>query len=295
MLDAGVNPSRDETHDVVAVGCWDGTLSFYQLNGMQVGKDVALGYDPLLGELLQQRRARLRGRHGPEGDADDEEGTPLTQVCEMDNWVWCARPRPGQNYVAVGCEDGSVSMHHLQFNTVHGLYQDRYAYRDLMTDAIIQHLITEQKVRIKCRDYVKKIAVYKDRLAVQLSDKVVIYELLKDEDSYEMHYRVSTKIQKSMDCNLLVVTSRHVILCLEKKLQLFSFEGLLEREWVLEAVIRYIKIVGGPEEREGILVGLKDGAILKIFIDNPLPMQLVKHTCGSDAWTSPTAGKRWPR
>ena len=54
-----------------------------------------------------------------------KEGTPLTQVCEMDNWVWCARPRPGQNYVAVGCEDGSVSMHHLQFNTVHGLYQDR--------------------------------------------------------------------------------------------------------------------------------------------------------------------------
>jgi hypothetical protein len=41
------------------------------------------------------------------------------------------------------------------------LSQDRYAYRDTMTDVIVQHLITEQKVRIKCRDYVKKIAVYK--------------------------------------------------------------------------------------------------------------------------------------
>lgn len=274
------NPSRDETHDVVAVGCWDGTLSFYQLNGMQVGKDVALGYDPCSVSYFSNGEYVCVGGTDRKVTLMTKEGTPLTQVCEMDNWVWCARPRPGQNYVAVGCEDGSVSMHHLQFNTVHGLYQDRYAYRDLMTDVIIQHLITEQKVRIKCRDYVKKIAVYKDRLAVQLSDKVVIYELLKDEDSYEMHYRVSTKIQKSMDCNLLVVTSRHVILCLEKKLQLFSFEGLLEREWVLEAVIRYIKIVGGPEEREGILVGLKDGAILKIFIDNPFPMQLVKHTCG---------------
>jgi hypothetical protein len=30
-----------------------------------------------------------------------------------------------------------------------------------MTDVIVQHLITEQKVRIKCRDYVKKIAVYR--------------------------------------------------------------------------------------------------------------------------------------
>jgi hypothetical protein len=32
-----------------------------------------------------------------------------------------------------------------------------------MTDVIIQHLLTEQKVRIKCRDLVKKIAIYKHR------------------------------------------------------------------------------------------------------------------------------------
>jgi intraflagellar transport protein 122 len=30
------NPSRDEPQDILSVGCWDGTLSFYQLSGIQV-------------------------------------------------------------------------------------------------------------------------------------------------------------------------------------------------------------------------------------------------------------------
>ncbi len=78
---------------------------------------------------------------------------------------------------------------------------------------------------------------------------------------------------------------------------MYDFQGNREREWILDSVIRYIKgvcvyacmhvspstphsssVVGGASGREGLLVGLKDGQILKIFIDNPFPQLLLKHS-----------------
>jgi len=269
------NPSRDEPFDVLAVGCWDQTLSFYQLSGIQHGKDKRLDFDPTCVSYFSNGSYIVVGGSDKKATLMTKEGIKLTTIGERDDWVWSCVARPKQNYVAVGCNDGTITMYQLVFSTVHGLYQDRYAYRDTMTDVIVQHLITEQRVRIKCRAYVKKIAVYRDRLAVQLPDLVTIYELAND-DSLDMHYRVREKIHRNLECNLLVVTSLHVILCLERKLQLFDFSGNKEREWVLESVIRYIKVVGGPPGREGLLVGLKSGTVLKIFVDNPFPISLIQ-------------------
>ena len=50
-----------------------------------------------------------------------------------------------------------------------------------------------------------------------------------------------------------------------------------EREWVLEAAIRYIKVVGGPAGGEGLLVGLKSGGVFKVFVNNPFPLLIVRH------------------
>lgn len=37
-----------------------------------------------------------------------------------------------------------------------------------------------------------------------------------------------------------------------------------------------LQVVGGPAGKEGLLVGLKSGLVLKIFVDNPFPIQLIK-------------------
>jgi intraflagellar transport protein 122 len=179
--------------------------------------------------------------------------------------------------VAVGSNDGTITLHQLVFGTVHGLYQDRYAFRENMTDVVLQNLTNERRVRIKCGDLVKKIAIFKDRLAVQLPARIVVYDLFADDDTGDLTCRVRERIERKVDCNLLVVTARHIILCLERRLQLLTFSGTRVREWSMDSTIRYIKVIGGPPEREALLVGLKSGLVMKIFIDNAFPVALIRH------------------
>ncbi|XP_058701305.1 intraflagellar transport protein 122 homolog isoform X2 [Poecile atricapillus] len=271
------NPSRDERNDILAVADWGQKLSFYHLSGKQIGKDRVLNFDPCCISYFTKGEYLLLGGSDRQVSLFTRDGVRLGTVGEQSSWVWTCKVKPDSNYVAVGCQDGTISFYQLIFSTVHGLYKDRYAYRDNMTDVIVQHLITEQKVRIKGRELVKKIAIYKNRLAIQMPEKILIYELYSD-DSADMYYRVKEKIIKKFECNLLVVCSDHIILCQEKRLQCLSFSGVKEREWLMESLIRYIKVIGGPPGREGLLVGLKNGQILKIFVDNALALVLLKQS-----------------
>lgn len=80
------------------------------------------------------------------------------------------------------------------------------------------------------------------------------------------------KIAKKFDCSLLVVCGENLVLCQEKKLQSLDFKGYLQREWIMDSFIRYIKVTGGPTGREGLLLGLKNGQVWRIFLDNALPI-----------------------
>jgi intraflagellar transport protein 122 len=270
-------PTKADPSDVLAVGCWDRTISYYKVSGQEVYRVTDLDYEPCCLAYFTNGDFLVVGGSGKKLQILTREGVPLGDVAEKDDWVWAVAVRPNHHTLALGTNNGIVSLLQVMFSTVHGLYQDRYAYRDVMTDVIIQHLVTEQKVRIRCKDYVKKIAVYRDRLAVQLPDKVLIYEV-SNTDPTDMHYKHIEKIKQRFECSLLVVTTQHILLCQEKRLQLYNFHGILEREWHMESLIRYIKVVGGASKKEGLLVGLKSGTVLKVFVNNPFPVTLIKQT-----------------
>ncbi|KAG2471028.1 IF122 protein, partial [Polypterus senegalus] len=208
----GILKYTDEHNDILAVADWGQKLSFYQLSGKQIGKDRSLNFDPCCVSFFSKGEYIVMGGSDKQVSLYTKDGIRLGPIGEQNSWVWSCKVKPESNYVVVGCQDGTIALYQLIFSTIHGLYKDRYAYRGSMTDVIVQHLITEQKVRIKCRELVKKIAIYKNRLAIQLPEKILIYELYSD-DSTDMHYRVKEKICKKFECSLLVVCSQHIILC----------------------------------------------------------------------------------
>lgn len=70
-----------------------------------------------------------------------------------------------------------------------------------------------------------------------------------------MHYRIREKLNQALNCNLLVVAANNLVLCTEKRLQSLSFNGIIGREWILDGLITYIKVVGGPAGQECLIAG----------------------------------------
>lgn len=131
------------------------------MSGTQLGKDRDLKFDPCSLSYYGDGEYILIGGSDKKVTMWTKEGVYLSTIAEKEDWIWAVQGRPKSKFLACGGNDGTISVYQSLFSTVHGLFQDRYAYRDTMTDVIIQHLITEQKVRIKTRDYVKKIAIYR--------------------------------------------------------------------------------------------------------------------------------------
>ena len=67
-----------------------------------------------------------------------------------------------------------------------------------------------------------------------------------------------------------------------------SFKGVKEGDWVFEAGVRYVKVIGGPSGNESLIVGMRNGQVVKVVMGNWFPISLVRHgaTAGTSLGTS---------
>jgi intraflagellar transport protein 122 len=271
-------PNKNDSHDILAVADWSQKLSLYHISGKQVGKDKQLDFDPCRVSWFPKGDYLMISGSSKCCNIYSRDGIHLSKIVELPSWIWCTRIRQQGNICFMGscCDDGTLAVHTLISPSVNSIYRDRYAYREGMTDIVVHNLVTNQRVKIQCRELIRKVAVYKKRLAVLLPDKFIVHELLTD-DPNDMQYKQKEKCMKKLDnVGMFLVCANSIVICVEKRIQCLSFQGVKEREWVMEHPVRYVKVIGGPPSREGLLLGLRNGQILEIFLDNPFPIQILK-------------------
>eukprot|EP00826_Nyctotherus_ovalis_P048259 TRINITY_DN5660_c0_g1_i7.p1 TRINITY_DN5660_c0_g1~~TRINITY_DN5660_c0_g1_i7.p1 ORF type:complete len:916 (+),score=268.90 TRINITY_DN5660_c0_g1_i7:716-3463(+) len=275
------NPVKFETTDnIITLGCWGQGLVQYKVTGGDTYAKVGNGRtlkdgDPTVMQFYPSGELFALGTSNGSVDLYTKDCLYIGPVQKYADWVWGISVNAPHNIVVSGTSKGALKAHQVLFPMVHGLYKDRYAYRDQLTDVIIQHLVTDVRVRIRCRDYVKKIALFKERLAVLFTDRIILYSVSAD-DEFDMKYKGIKKISYKGECSLMLTGYSHLLTCFERKIKLIDFSGKQEQEWNFDSYIRYAKMMGGPAGREMVLVALRNGEVFKLFVDNPFPVLLVK-------------------
>ena len=107
------SPVDDDSESVLAVGCWDQTLSFYNIDGTKVGKgkratirahpcshphphpypDRRLDFDPCSIDFFTNEFIIVGGSN-EQVQLWTKDGVFLTAIAELSNWVWTCRHRP---------------------------------------------------------------------------------------------------------------------------------------------------------------------------------------------------------
>nr|XP_027195836.1 intraflagellar transport protein 122 homolog [Dermatophagoides pteronyssinus] len=249
---------------------WSKTIAIYDVDGNQNIQERNLNHDPLFISSVLENEFFLIGGTNKQVTVFTIEGMSLETIITKESWIWCCKTFG--NRMAIGCQDGCLSIYQISLMTVQCLYKQLYAYRHSMTDVIIQNIENNEKTLIKCRDLVKKIAIYKTLLAIQLAKRIVLYE----SNEGELNYRIKEKINIEIDCTILMLCSSNLIVCHEKLIKSLNFNGRLEKEWNFKCTIEHLKPVGGLPTKESLLIGLKDGQVLMIFLSNIIPIELIK-------------------
>ena len=133
---------------MLCVADWSQAVSFYSLSGKQIAKDRTLGFDPCCLSFFSKGEYLMVGGSNKVSQQTitsnfmnmnlnfttyflyivifylsnskacvlyTKEGVRLGTVGEQQSWVWCCAAKPDSNFIALGCQDGTITYYQLVF------------------------------------------------------------------------------------------------------------------------------------------------------------------------------------
>ncbi|OEH76693.1 putative WD-repeat protein [Cyclospora cayetanensis] len=186
---------------------------------------------------------------------------------------------PSGQRLAFTNRQGDVGILNLRLPVVHGLHREVYARRTTLCELTVHNLLCNKTVTIPFDELIQKVAVYRQLLAVQLKRCIVISKACQAALG-TLEYREVHRLKGSFECSLLLLAAHSVVLCHGNTLKLYDLEGKAQRQWNLKAAVRYVRVLGGPPGAEALLVGLRNGEVLYVYVHQELPLPLLHHHTG---------------
>ncbi len=118
---------------------------------------------------------------------------------------------------------GYITVHQLSKKNIFSSYHELYARRDNFTDVIVENIAMNQKLRVKCKELVKVISMFKDKLAVLQNERLLIY-IASEEGLKYSPYR---KITRKFECDSMEILNSHVLFTKDNKVQVYNLLGEL--------------------------------------------------------------------
>lgn len=150
---------------------FDQRMKFYEFENRTELLNQFIGFDGQFIQTLHAYDFLMTGGSNRQISLYTKDGILLGPVCDkQSSWIRRATLNPtDERQIAFGTQDGHLALVSIDFDLVYSVHRERYAFRERMTDVVIQQLRTGEKIRIKCHEPVKNLALSRNRFVVGLN------------------------------------------------------------------------------------------------------------------------------
>ncbi|XP_055337173.1 intraflagellar transport protein 122 homolog [Paramacrobiotus metropolitanus] len=270
-------PTDSPRSGLLTVADWNRTISFYEATGKQRGQDYNIGFLPLYLTYSADGQIMYVCGGDKKVHALSTECAYIGKVADLRSWpLKCIQRRQEASKAdfLVVCGDGMLNLVETVYQKCSHIHYATYASREALVNVLIRGLERNREVTIPVQDSIRKIAVYRNMLAVAVSDAVLVFR----QNPHEMmlKYESLARIEQTIDCNQMLLAAQHLVLVNATSFQTLTFTGHIEQTWMTGEEIRYIKVIGGRPGGEMVLLTLQNGNIAKSMLNVPFLHVIVK-------------------
>lgn len=169
----------NQGHNLITMD-FEQRMKCYQFENKSELLNQYIGYDAQFIQSLHNYDFLMTGGSNRQINLYTKDGILLGPVCDKQTgWIRKAMlNRADERQIAFCTQDGNLALVSIEFDLVYSVHRERYAFRERMTDVVIQQLRTGEKIRIKCHEPVKNLALCRNRFVVSSDKKSKLIKLI---------------------------------------------------------------------------------------------------------------------